>query len=212
MRPSTSRNDDSARRGREVLDAAAEVFTRQGYDGTSIDDIADELGATKGRVYHYYRSKAELLIGIVRTGNEELIDVIAPMANDTSRTATERLTAMAYAHAMTMMTSRPYQFVNLQSLDHHLLDSRGNDHAEWEKIRDTRREYEALFIETVEDGVRTGEFSTPDVKIAVRGVLGSLNWITVWYRPEPDGGPGRETSIADTISRFAVAGLTGAAP
>ena len=55
MRPTTQRSERAAKRSAEVLDAAAAVLARRGYDGTSIDDIADELGTTKGGVYHYYR-------------------------------------------------------------------------------------------------------------------------------------------------------------
>ena len=44
----------------EILDAAAVCFSKTGFSATSINDIADQLTATKGMVYHHYRSKAEL--------------------------------------------------------------------------------------------------------------------------------------------------------
>ena len=40
-------------RREEVLAAAAECFMRRGYEQTSMDDVAETLGATKGRVYHH---------------------------------------------------------------------------------------------------------------------------------------------------------------
>jgi AcrR family transcriptional regulator len=46
---------------RQILDAAIRVFARQGYHATRVSDIADEAGVAYGLVYHYFRSKDEVL-------------------------------------------------------------------------------------------------------------------------------------------------------
>ena len=46
---------------RAILDAAVAVFARQGFHGTRVADIADEAGVAYGLVYHYFRSKDEVL-------------------------------------------------------------------------------------------------------------------------------------------------------
>jgi TetR/AcrR family transcriptional regulator, fatty acid metabolism regulator protein len=46
---------------RQILDAAVRVFARQGFHGTRVSDIADEAGVAYGLVYHYFRSKDEVL-------------------------------------------------------------------------------------------------------------------------------------------------------
>src|SRR5688572_21049108 len=56
----------AARTRRRILDAGLRVFSRSGYDGASMDDIALELEATKGLLYHYFRSKQELLKAILQ--------------------------------------------------------------------------------------------------------------------------------------------------
>src|SRR5688572_329791 len=56
----------AARTRRRVLDAGLRVFSRAGYDGASMDDIALELEATKGLLYHYFDSKQELLKAILQ--------------------------------------------------------------------------------------------------------------------------------------------------
>jgi TetR/AcrR family transcriptional regulator len=56
----------AARTRRRILDAGLRVFSRSGYDGASMDDIALELEATKGLLYHHFRSKQDLLKAILQ--------------------------------------------------------------------------------------------------------------------------------------------------
>jgi AcrR family transcriptional regulator len=46
---------------RQILDAAIRVFARQGFHATRVSDIADEAGVAYGLVYHYFKSKDEVL-------------------------------------------------------------------------------------------------------------------------------------------------------
>ena len=46
---------------RQILDAAIRVFARQGFHSTRVADIADEAGVAYGLVYHYFKSKEEVL-------------------------------------------------------------------------------------------------------------------------------------------------------
>jgi TetR/AcrR family fatty acid metabolism transcriptional regulator len=46
---------------RQILDAAVRVFARQGFHATRVSDIADEAGVAYGLVYHYFKSKDEVL-------------------------------------------------------------------------------------------------------------------------------------------------------
>jgi TetR/AcrR family transcriptional regulator, fatty acid metabolism regulator protein len=51
----------AAEKRRIILDAAVRVFARQGFNGCRVSDIADEAGVAYGLVYHYFRSKDEVL-------------------------------------------------------------------------------------------------------------------------------------------------------
>jgi AcrR family transcriptional regulator len=57
----TARAQAAADRRRQLLDAAVRVFARQGFHGCRVSDIADEAGVAYGLVYHYFRSKEEVL-------------------------------------------------------------------------------------------------------------------------------------------------------
>jgi TetR/AcrR family transcriptional regulator, fatty acid metabolism regulator protein len=61
-----ARADRQADRRRQILDAAVKVFARSGFHRARVGDIAEEAGVAYGLVYHYFRSKEELLETIFR--------------------------------------------------------------------------------------------------------------------------------------------------
>ncbi|HEX3790618.1 MAG TPA: TetR/AcrR family transcriptional regulator [Pseudonocardiaceae bacterium] len=72
-----------------LLRAAADVFARRGYDGTRVAQIAQIAGLSNGAMYAYFGSKAELLMGALRTHGQRLLaDLISA---DPSRSITELL-------------------------------------------------------------------------------------------------------------------------
>ena len=77
----------------EILDCAALCFTETGFQGTSIDDVARRLGATKGRIYHYFRSKTDLFFDVHREGMRRLMDAVTAAKRDdgTGREKLQRL-------------------------------------------------------------------------------------------------------------------------
>jgi AcrR family transcriptional regulator len=52
-------------RMQELLEAALQVFARQGYRNTRLDEVAEAAGVTKGTIYHYFDTKEALLLGVV---------------------------------------------------------------------------------------------------------------------------------------------------
>ena len=58
---SRARTDVAADKRQQILDAAVRVFARQGFHSTRVADVADEAGVAYGLVYHYFRSKDQIL-------------------------------------------------------------------------------------------------------------------------------------------------------
>src|SRR5205823_489082 len=84
----------NADKRRLILDAAVRVFARQGFNGCRVSDIADEAGVAYGLVYHYFRSKDEVLDTLFLERWGLLIDVIGDIdAGDAP--AREKLHAIA---------------------------------------------------------------------------------------------------------------------
>ena len=79
---------------RLILDAAVRVFARKGYHSCRVADIAEEAGVAHGLLYHYFRSKEELLETIFHETWRNLLDVVRSV-EETDETARERLSGIA---------------------------------------------------------------------------------------------------------------------
>jgi|SRR5574344_1419533 AcrR family transcriptional regulator len=66
-----SKNADERRT--EILDSATKLFAEKGYDSTSVTDIMNEVGIAKGTLYYHFKSKEEILDGIIERIKETLI-------------------------------------------------------------------------------------------------------------------------------------------
>jgi AcrR family transcriptional regulator len=60
-----------------VIQQAAELFSAKGFDATSVDDVAQAAGLTKGAVYHHFESKAELFTHVLTSVQSELAVTLA---------------------------------------------------------------------------------------------------------------------------------------
>lgn len=179
-----------------------------GYSDTTIDEIADRLNATKGRIYHYYRSKADIFLEVQTRAMDLMIGTIKPVSEGPG-TPTKRIAGMARHHALLMMTRLPLQRVSVQGVERHLTGTERQRRA-LKRVVAQRDEYEELFAAVIRDGIETGEFADCDPRLITKPILGALNWITVWYR-QPRRvvaeTAAREETIASEFARFIVAGL-----
>lgn len=190
----------------EILNAAAATFMQRGFSGTSIDDLADALGATKGRIYHYYRSKTDIFIDVHLESLRVLIERVGAIAAQSELEPARRLYGMCREHVVTFMTTITYQKSTVLGLNRMLLSITApyQDDAT-RQVQKLRDEYEKLFVETIAEGVEKGAFEKVDPRFATKPLLGALNWANIWY----DGGQneGRLDLIADTLAEFCVKAL-----
>jgi AcrR family transcriptional regulator len=201
-----SRRGASERGRLQVLEGAAEAFNRRGYAATSIDDIAEVLESTKGRIYHYYRSKADIFLDVLTLSLGDLIARIKPIAARDDLPPDRRLAEAARMHATVMMTQSALSRVAIQGAEMHLMQDAGA------KQRDAldvfiamRDEYEQYFAAIIDEGVQAGYFRDVAPRVATKPVLGALNWINMWYQPGHSGPPIDE--IAEEFATFVVNGL-----
>lgn len=188
----------------EILAAATSAFMRLGYARASIDEIADQLGATKGRVYHYYRSKADILVDVHRHVLDMMYDAVKPLAEN-APSATEAIRAMAHRHAMIVMENLAFTRVALLSTTDLFVNEK--DPALVSEITNVRRAYEALFIDVLERGMASGEFRRANPKLLAKPLLGSLNWTTMWYAERKESTAESRQEIANLIADFVVGGV-----
>ncbi len=195
---------ERGRNGRgEVLAAAAEAFLERGYAATSIDDIADRLQSTKGRVYHYFRTKAEVFLAIYQLSMERSFAAVRPALESTG-SPSDRLARMVAAHALMIMEDNAFMRLGVQYAEMNLVSEDGSRRREVEELYRMRRDYEDMFVTVITEGIRAGEFRPADPRLAAKAVLGSLNWMSVWYRPE-SGRDQRRTAAA--LAEYSVGGI-----
>lgn len=189
----------------EILRAAAELFMRFGYAATSIDAVAESLGATKGHIYHYYRSKAELFFDLQTAAMTRLLEAVEPIARS-ERPAVERLAGMALRHTQIMLTDLPMQKVAVQGLERHLFSGVAASRQLRAVLR-MRDEYEQLFAEVIDQGVREGVLIDLPPKLLTKPFFGTMNWATVWYTQRRLQSAEAVDEMAHVLAGCAVRGL-----
>ena len=167
----------------DILSAAATCFMERGYSETSIDDVAHALGATKGRIYHHFRSKADLFSSVFRAGMEMNYAAVEPYRLLPGR-ACGRWRRMAHAHVMQMIVSKPFQRTVWLGVEMHL---RGATTPQQRVVLSDlvrlRSDYSAIFREVIVKAREEGDFDFENVSIANQLMFTTLNSPIFWYSP-----------------------------
>lgn len=80
-------------RKQELLDAALQLFCEKGYDRTSVNDILDAVGVSKGAFYYYFESKEQVLDAIAMQETERIVAITRRIAADPTLTAIQKYSA-----------------------------------------------------------------------------------------------------------------------
>ncbi|MFD2416907.1 TetR/AcrR family transcriptional regulator [Amycolatopsis pigmentata] len=188
---------DAARpRYSKLIEVATELFSSNGYEGTTIRQIAGAMGVKSASLYSHVGSKADILREIVLDVAREFTES-AIAAKAQASTGEEELRALCRAH-MRVMTGRAgavvVYFHNWRKLN-----------TEYQReIVSLRRRYEGFFRVALRKAIEDGSYRPVDVARSVRVLLGALNWTYEWHSPK------RRLSaeaLADEILGVIVAGL-----
>lgn len=191
----------------EILDAAAQAFSERGYAATSIDDVADVLGCTKGRIYHYFRTKGELFIGIHHQGLQWALEAVGPSAQRSDLDPAEKLRAMLHGHAMHMIEHYTYTGAAQFQIELSLANEGRSKDAAMAEILKMRRKFEDYYLTVVKEGIAAGAFRDTDAHLVVKALLGSVNWMHVWYRPAARENAAQREHIASVLADTGVSSL-----
>lgn len=193
----------------DILAAAAEAFMELGFHATSIDSVARRLGATKGRVYHYYKSKADLFFDVHREGMRRNFAAVEPAMRG-SGSAADRLAAMLRQLALTMMENLAFGTVVVQGVHTQRLGATTPDQRRTvAELMSIRGDFEALFEQIADEGVQEGTVLVEEVSTAVKAALGAIAWISVWYRPRPGETRRDREVLAEQIVATIMLGMCG---
>jgi AcrR family transcriptional regulator len=161
-------------RRQDILHAALRAFRENGYHATTLDDIAEHIGVRKTALYHYFPDKEAILYECHRESLKEIRRLMKEAMK--LETATERLGYIIREHVRVITG-------NLDGSPLALEVPALSTERQAEIIA-TRDRYERDLRKLIEQGVKSGEFREVDSKIAAFVILGAINWIARWYRPE----------------------------
>jgi AcrR family transcriptional regulator len=82
---------EAEERRNEILDAAAELFERKGFDGTSTNDILEKVGIARGTLYYHFKSKEDIMDTYIERHSVRLLSKAREIAADKSLSVQERL-------------------------------------------------------------------------------------------------------------------------
>lgn len=191
----------------EIIEAAADVLRENGYDATTMKDIAGRVNLTAASLYHHFKNKDFLLIAVLEFGLAQAIAKVETVVQ-TDASPQDKLREMVHAH-IGDVTDNPTvgaaMVFEIKSLMNATTAGRGNgNRTEFIQRRDAffqQRDYfENLFRNVIQEGIDAGVFRKVDAGILAKAMLGAQNWVGVWYK---SGGRlnGREIAsiIADTF-------------
>jgi len=163
----------------EILRAAARLFQQRGYDATSMNDVAAALKLSKGGLYHHFQSKDEILFDLMEQAmditQDRVIDPVRRLIGDPE----QALRALIRLHIDLVSSLRDREITVLLHENHPLPPALRR------RVNARKKEY-VRFLESLIADVQRARKTRPSVsaRAAAFALLGMINWIYQWYKPE----------------------------
>lgn len=183
----------------DIIQAAAQIFRLKGYDGTSMQDIADAVNLQKASLYHHISGKQEILVSILDQALDLLIADLEGVIRGNSSPAEQLRQAMLLY--VTRLTEQA-DLAGVLLMEHRSLD---DDRRAAHIAR--RDRFESMWRGIIQGGVKAGEFREQDPRITTFALLGVLNWTITWFDPK---GKYAAEQIADLYAGLFLNGLLAA--
>jgi TetR/AcrR family transcriptional regulator, cholesterol catabolism regulator len=193
---------ESKQKLREICRIAARVFYEKGYDGASMQDIAEAVGLTKAGLYHHVGSKDRLLFEIMNYGMDILDETVLEKLKSI-QDPKEKLRQTIVGHIDLVIRARDLEITVI------LHENRSLKGALRKKINARKKAY-IHYLEDLISQVQEQSRHEPLISpaLATFNLLGIINWLYQWYRPE---GPITQEELTRGCVDFFFRGLLGAA-
>jgi len=173
-------------------------MSTRGYKGTTMQEIADQVGIHKSTIFHYFSNKEQLLLEILKISVEEVTAQLNKILGNTQLPPEKKL-RQAMRNHVRMLTGH-MDNVNVYLSEMHFLSSPSK-----QKYLQTRRLYEECFLALVKEMKKSDRkyFADQDPRVVAYGILGMCNWVVKWYKRE---GRYRPEKIADIFFKMITQG------
>jgi AcrR family transcriptional regulator len=195
-----ARDRPPPKRDSEVLEAAARVFAQRGYAKASVQDVADDLGISRGSVYHYIDTKEDLLYSLleqVAAGLDRLHDEVATAEGLAPLERIALYVRLLVLHNLDNLTPISVYYRDVEHLSEARLD----------RLRRRGRVRRRYLITLIDEAQRQGHIDAGrDSRVVADCILATIVWTYSWYRPNDRIG---RDGIADICVSFAMGGIAG---
>jgi TetR/AcrR family transcriptional regulator, cholesterol catabolism regulator len=183
-----------------LLDVAIDLFSSKGFAGTSIRDIAREMGMSISNIYHYFGNKNGLLLEVLKRAS---IDVVTSLraVSEKDMEPFDRFKIILKTHVS--LCAEHWKESKIFLLDEEHLTPEGVEI----NMRIQREVFDIYFNE-LNNLKKLGIVKSESLNIMAFNILGVINWQLRWYRPK---GRLSISEVTDEVVSFILYGITGAA-
>jgi len=179
----------------EILRAAGREFRARGFAETGMRDIAAAAALSPANLYNYFRGKQDILFFCQDNSLDRMITAL-DKARRMRTSAAIKLRMVIVSHLRCVLDEVEGSTAHLLTT---ALPSRQQRY-----LVTKRDKYEEGVRNLIVAGMRSGEFAPCDPALAVRAILGGLNWSVQWFSPE---GPLTAAEIAERFADYLIRGL-----
>jgi TetR/AcrR family transcriptional regulator of autoinduction and epiphytic fitness len=184
------------RRKSEIVAVALKILSTSGYQGMSLEEVAEQADIAKATLYHYFPGKDALVAAALEALTTDVLDRLRhELAAAGDRSAYEQLRVLV-TEQLRVLTELYPEVGKLFSFP----TSWPQEHGE--SMKSMRRRHDEIFRAVVERGVAAGEFDCPDPGVALHCLQGVLNHASVWLRPADDPDGSRAQAVVDAGMRL----------
>lgn len=151
----------------EIIDAAHELFQKKGYDKVTMQDVMNRLEIAKGTIYHYFRSKQQLLEAVIDKISEKMMSQMQAAVDKTKGNALEKIQALVQAGRLESDT---------YVLDE--LHKKGNEAMHTRLLVATLMRQAPLYAELIQQGCKEGLFKTDAPLECAELILSGIQFLT----------------------------------
>ncbi|MFZ3101296.1 MAG: TetR/AcrR family transcriptional regulator [Desulfitobacteriaceae bacterium] len=163
----------------QIIDVATMFFWGKGYNGTSMRNIASEVGMMQAGLYYYFSSKEEILYEVLDKGINDLLRDGEPIYK-LDLPPMEKCRLMVYTHAYKTLISSQGQLTDTLRIFTRESQNLNPEHRV--KYVEKRDRYEGFLRDIIKECVEQGVFVRVDYKLTTFAIFGMCNWLMNWYR------------------------------
>ncbi len=173
--PAFERSEEFKRKRKAMVQTAAYLFNRTGFHVTSINDISEALGISPAAVYYYFSDKTALLYHCHLSAIEKSL-ILAQAADEGGGSGIEKLERYIRSQFQALISKEgtAWVFGDISALKP----------SQREDIVVRSREVDSFILRFIEQGVADESIAISNPRITEFFMIGALNWVPRWYRPE----------------------------